>query len=127
MVKSICDAAQAPFTLDYGIGTASVYNDPALVQKIMQTIERVLGGKEFVRQIPPDTGGEDFSDFARLTPSVILWLGVCPAGTKIAVHSPTFVADEQSIPIGVRLMSAIILDYIGAGKQGTVSGSRSRP
>ena len=117
LVQNICEAAQAPFKLDYEIGTSSVYNDPELLRKIMPSVERILGGKEFARQIPPDTGGEDFSEFARLTPSAILWLGVLPAGmARTALHSPTFVADEQSIPVGVKLMSGIILDYLGAGK-----------
>ena len=78
LVQNICEAAEAPYRLDYEIGTSSVYNDPELLAKIMPSIERLLGGKEFARQIPPDTGGEDFSEFARLTPSVILWLGVAP-------------------------------------------------
>ncbi len=117
LVQNICEAAGAPFRMDYEIGTSSVYNDPQLLQKIMPSLERVLGGKEFVRQIPPDTGGEDFSEFARITPSAILWLGVVPAGMgKTALHSPTFMADEQGISVGVKLMSAIILDYTGAGK-----------
>ena len=117
LVQNICEAAQAPYRLDYEIGTSSVYNDPALLAKILPTVERVLGGKEFARQIPPDTGGEDFSEFARLTPSVILWLGVVPPEVgKTALHSPTFVADERAIAIGIKLMSGILLDYTNAGK-----------
>ncbi len=116
VIKNICGAGQAIYTLDYEFGSSSVYNDPKLLQKIMPTVERVLGGKEFVRQIPPDTGGEDFSEFAREVPAVLLWLGVVPAGTKTSLHSPTFTADEQSIQVGVKLMSGIILDYLGAAK-----------
>ena len=117
LIQNICEAAQAPYRLDYEIGTSSVYNNPALLAKILPTVERVLGGKEFVRQIPADTGGEDFSEFARLMPSVILWLGVVPPEVgKTALHSPTFVADERAIAIGVKLMSGILLDYTGAGK-----------
>jgi amidohydrolase len=116
LVRNVCGAAGAPYKLDYEIGTSSVYNDPRLLQGIMPTIERVLGGKKFARETPPDMGGEDFSDFAREVPSVLLWLGVVPAGmAKTSLHSPTFLADEQSIPVGVRLMSAIILDYPGSG------------
>jgi amidohydrolase len=116
LVKNVCGAAGAPYKLDYEVGTSSVYNDPKLLQRIMPTVERVLGGKQFVRETPPDMGGEDFSDFARESPSVLLWLGVLPVGVaKTSVHSPTFVADEQSIPVGVKLMSAIILDYPGSG------------
>lgn len=32
-------------------------------------------------------------------------------GDKTAIHSPTFVADEAGIPLGVNLMANIILDY----------------
>jgi hypothetical protein len=35
---------------------------------------------------------------------------------KTSLHSPTFLADERSIAVGVKLMSGIILDYTGAGK-----------
>jgi amidohydrolase len=116
LVQNTCEAAGAPFRLDYELGTSSVYNDPKLLQKIMPSIERVLGGSQFARQRLPDTGGEDFSEFARETPAVLLWLGVLPAGTTTSLHSPTFVADERSIPVGVKLMSAIILDYLGTAK-----------
>ena len=57
-------------------------------------------------------GGEDFSYFAKLMPAAMLDLGVVPedvAGTS--VHSPTFIADEDAIPLGVTLMSAIIWDH----------------
>lgn len=116
LVRNVCEASGAPYKLDYEIGTSSVYNDPKLLQRIMPTVERVLGGKKFARETPPDMGGEDFSDFAREAPSVLLWLGVLPKDIpKTSVHSPTFLADEQSIPVNVKLMSAIILDYPGSG------------
>jgi amidohydrolase len=117
LVKNLCEAAGAPYRFNYDIGTPSVYNDPRLLQKTLLTAERVLGGKSFVVETPPDMGGEDFSYFSRQVPSVLLWLGVVPADVKsTALHSPTFVADEKSIAIGVRLMSAVILDYLVAKK-----------
>ncbi len=116
LVRNICEAAGAPYKLDYQIGTPSVYNDPYLLRRILPTVERMLGGKPFVRKVLPEMGGEDFSYFSRLFPSVLLWLSVVPEDVESTqVHSPTFVADEQSIPIGVRVMSAIILDYLASG------------
>jgi metal-dependent amidase/aminoacylase/carboxypeptidase family protein len=42
-----------------------------------------------------------------------LGLGVCPPDVKgNSVHSPTFLVDERSIPIGVKVMANIILDYL---------------
>ena len=57
-------------------------------------------------------GGEDFAAFGRIAPAVMLNLGVVPPDVAAtAVHSPTFVADEAAIPIGVGLMAQIILDH----------------
>lgn len=123
LVSNICEAAGAPYKLDYIMGTPALYNDPKLIQKILPTVERVLGGKEYVLLEPPSMGGEDFSYFAMEGPSALLWLGVVPKDLeKTALHSPTFTADEESIPIGVRVMSSVILDYLeGSGK-----GNQSR-
>lgn len=112
LVEKICQAFGAPFELHYTIGTPALRNEPELVRKILPTVERILGGKRFVREEQPIMGGEDFSYFAREIPAVMLWLGVVPEDVeKTSVHSPTFVADEKSIPIGVEVMSAILLDY----------------
>ncbi len=118
LVENICQAAGAPYKLDYRIGVPALRNDPGLVQRILPTIERVLGGKQFVQLERPIMGGEDFSLFALEIPSVMLWLGVVPANVeKTSVHSPTFIADEKSIPIGVKVMSSVILDYLQAERK----------
>jgi metal-dependent amidase/aminoacylase/carboxypeptidase family protein len=58
-------------------------------------------------------GGEDFAFFAKEISSVMLNLGVVTKDMdKTAVHTPTFIADEQSTLIGVRVMSAVVLDYL---------------
>jgi len=113
VIAGICQAAQAAYDLEYYFGTVSLYNDPALMGRILPTVERVLGGKEFLREDPPEMGGEDFGFFAQEVPSVMLLLGVLPKDLdKTAVHSPTFRADEDAIPLGVRVMGSIVLDYL---------------
>jgi amidohydrolase len=117
LVKNICEAAGAPYALDYQIGTPSVYNDPRLLEEILPSVARVLGGSQFVREVLPEMGGEDFSYFSRQAPSVMLWLGCVPPDVESTqVHSPTFIADENCIPVGVKVMSAVILDYLSARK-----------
>jgi len=120
LVTNICEAAGAPFTLDYEFGTLSVFNDPVLTSQALATAERVLGGKSALVEEKPEMGGEDFSYFGRIAPAVMLGLGVIPPDRETtAVHSPTFVADEASIPIGVNLMANIILDHqMKAAKKG---------
>jgi amidohydrolase len=112
VISGICQAAGAPFDLAYEFGTKSVYNDPALVRGALATAERVLGSKEALVEQKPEMGGEDFSAFGTIAPAVMLNLGVVPADREsTAVHSPTFLADEAAIPIGVNLMTNIILDH----------------
>ena len=112
LVTNICEAAGATFDLNYQFGTASVYNDPTLVIEALSTAERVLGGKSALVEQKPEMGGEDFSYFGTVAPAVMFNLGVVPPDRdSTAVHSPTFVADEASIPIGVNLMANIIMDH----------------
>ena len=112
LVSNICEAAGAPFDLAYQFGTASVYNDPALVLEALTTAERILGGKSALVEQKPEMGGEDFSYFGTIAPAVMFNLGVVPPDRdSTAVHSPTFVADEAAIPIGINLMANIIVDH----------------
>jgi amidohydrolase len=118
LVTNICEAAGAAFSLDYTFGTPAHYNNPELMKEVLATAERILGGKEYLVETKPEMGGEDFSYFAKLLPAVMLDLGVVPKGVdKTAVHSPTFIVDEDSIPIGVNLMSSVIFDYLARHKK----------
>jgi amidohydrolase len=112
LVTHICEAAGAPFDLRYSYGTMSVYNDPALTAAALGTAGRVLGSTAALVEQKPEMGGEDFSAFGTIAPAVMFNLGVVPPGLEsTAVHSPTFIADEAAIPIGVNLMANIILDH----------------
>ncbi|MCX6569320.1 MAG: M20 family metallopeptidase, partial [Candidatus Aminicenantes bacterium] len=112
LVSNICAAAGATYDLAYQFGTTSVYNDPALVTEALSTAARVLGGTAALVEQKPEMGGEDFSYFGTIAPAVMFNLGVVPPDKdSTAVHSPTFVADEAAIPIGVNLMANIIMDH----------------
>ncbi len=114
-VTGICQAAGAPFDLDYYFGTPALYNDPGLLARILPTLERVLGGSDHLVVDTPEMGGEDFSRFGKLAPSVMLNLGVVVKDReKDSVHSPTFLVDEDAIPLGVGVMTAVLLDYLDA-------------
>ena len=70
---------------------------------------------------PPSLGAEDFSYFQQKIPGLYFFLGVVPRGqdpTKAARnHSPHFFADEGALPVGVRAMTQLTLDYLnGVGR-----------
>jgi amidohydrolase len=113
LIANTCAASGATFDLKYEIGIPSRYNDPQLLKEVLATASRVLGGPEALVEQLPEMGGEDFSYFSKLAPAVMLNLGVVPANLeKTSVHSPTFVADEAGIAVGVELMANIIVDYL---------------
>ena len=114
LIANTCAAAGAAFDLDYIIGIPARYNDPKLLEEVLATAGRVLGGPEALVEQLPEMGGEDFAYFSKIAPAVMLNLGVVPANLeKTSVHSPTFVADEAGIAVGVELMANIIMDYLG--------------
>jgi len=112
IIQNICEAANARYNLQYHLGTPALRQDPALLKKILPIVQEAVGGPQYVIEARPSMGGEDFSYFAREIPAVMLWLGVVPEHlSRTSVHSPTFLADEKSIPIGVKTMASIFLHY----------------
>ncbi len=126
LIKGTCEAAGAKYVFNYWIGTPALYNDPALTAEALATARRVLGGSEFTFLQLPDMGGEDFSYFARETPAFMFGLGVKPKeGPSSPVHSATFVADENAVALGVRLLATMVLDY-SASHAGKSAGQKTR-
>jgi amidohydrolase len=98
------------------------YNDPALTERMLPTLKRIVGDdKVTVAQLT--TGAEDFPEFTRDRPGLYFFLGVTPEGKDLLTaprnHSPYFFADEAALPIGVRAMANLAVDYLrqtGAAK-----------
>ncbi len=92
-----------------------VTNDPALEARARVVVRATLGDGALVvsRTVPP-AFSEDFGAFQELAPGIMLWLGVSNAAheTTGQPHAPDFVADEGSIAVGARVMSALVLDAL---------------
>jgi amidohydrolase len=87
---------------------------------MLGTLQRMAGAAN-VEEAIPTTGAEDFSRIQQKVPGVFVFLGVTPASkdwrTAASNHSPLFEADESALPVGVRVMSGLALDYLsGAPK-----------
>jgi metal-dependent amidase/aminoacylase/carboxypeptidase family protein len=105
------------------IGRGTTYpvtiNDPALTERMLPTLKRVVGADN-VRLGPPVGVSEDFSFFQQKVPGQFVFLGVTPRDqdhtTVPQNHSPLFFADESALPVGVRVMTNLALDYLFGGK-----------
>ena len=108
------------FTLEFNRAYPLTVNDSTLARRSRPTMERVLGRTNVVA-IPPVTGGEDFSYFANTVPGFFYRLGTTKPGTKSGGHhTPTFRADDASIPVGMRVMSSLLLDYLAQPRQASL-------
>jgi amidohydrolase len=109
------EAAGGSAEITYGIGYPVTVNDPALTERMAPTLRRVAGADNV--RIGPLTGtAEDFSFFQQKVPGMFFFLGVTPkdrdAKTAPQNHSPLFFADESALPIGVRALTNLALDYM---------------
>ncbi len=107
-------AAGASFALDFEEPYPVLVNDSALAARFRPVLERVAG-PGMVRQAPPRTGAEDFSWFARAVPGLYVNIGAVPVGrVSGGHHTPTFYADDGTVPMAMRVMSALVLSALGA-------------
>jgi amidohydrolase len=112
ILDGITHAGGGSFDLRYDRGSPATINDPELAAMMLPTLRRVLG-TENVQDQEPATAGEDFAFFANEIPGFYFSLGmVKPGTTSGGHHTPTFQADDSSIPVGMRAMTALLLDYL---------------
>jgi amidohydrolase len=112
ITAGVTAAAGATFEITYDRGSPPVVNDVALTERMVPTLQRVLGAAN-VQRLEPAMVGEDFSYFANEVPGLFIRLGVQKSGTTSGDHhTPTFQADDSAIPVGVRVMTGLLLDYL---------------
>jgi amidohydrolase len=110
----ITRAAHATFKLEFDRSHPMTVNDHDLTAQLVPTLERIAG-KENVRLVPAQTGAEDFSYFSNLVPGFYFALGAVPPGkTSGGHHTATFYADDGTVPIGIRMLSTLAVDYLNS-------------
>jgi len=117
--EMIAASAGATAALELGLGYPVTWNDPALTERMLPTLKRAANGK--VQLIAPLTVAEDFSEFQKVVPGLFVMLGIVPDGQdprKVAGnHSPLFFADEAALPVGMRTLGSLALDFLAGGTQ----------
>ena len=119
------DSSRLPVYDLLDMSIPSVYNDPALGERLRTNLKRKLGESSFT-SVPPVMIGEDFGVYgqqASKIPSYILWMGtVAPARKQAAsdgklelpsLHSPRFAPDlEPTLKAGIHAMTVSILELL---------------
>jgi amidohydrolase len=113
--EDIAHAAGATATTTITGYGGVTWNDPALTERMRATLRRVVGDSALMEG-PAITASEDFAAYEQVVPGMFFFLGITPPGasadTVAPNHSPRFYVDEHALPVGVRAMSHLAVDYL---------------
>jgi len=117
VAEHIAQSAHATAEVKIEKAAAVTVNDPALTERMLPTLKRAAGDAG-IRQHHRVMVAEDFSYFQQRVPGLFFFLGVTPRDQDMSSaapnHSPRFFVDESALPTGVRAMTAVTLDFLGA-------------
>jgi amidohydrolase len=112
-LQNVTAAYGATFELNMEDSNFVTYNEPSLVEETLPTIRRVVGSENAVA-LKPFMPAEDFSAYQKVVPGFYYFLGVGNRAKGITAgwHTPDFDVDEDSLVVGVKVMSNVLLDYL---------------
>ena len=112
ILDGVSRAAGGSYTLAYTRRAPLNFSNPSLVRSLLPTLIRVLG-QEHVVAPPPWMAADDFAYLAAEVPAFYFALGTVKPGTKSGNnHTPTFLADDGALPVGMRAVAHMVWDYL---------------
>jgi hippurate hydrolase len=112
LARSVAQGMRGDAALDYDFSYPVTMNDEGAAQHALGVI-RDLFDEENTLELPnPSMGGEDFAFFLEKIPGAFIWLGV---GEEVSgLHTPTFAFDEEILPRGSALLTALALEKLAS-------------
>jgi len=112
-LRGVTTSYGATFDLKFDSGNPSTYNEPALVEETLPILRRLVGAENLIAP-KPFMPAEDFSFYQKVVPGFFYFLGVGNKAKGISAgwHTAEFDVDEESLVVGVRVMSNVLLDYL---------------
>jgi amidohydrolase len=105
-------AGGGSYELDYERVVPVTVNDLDLTRRVAPSLVAALGDDN-VHVLPPTATAEDFAYFAEAIPGFYYRLGTTrPGTTSGGLHTPTYTGDDGAIPVGIRTMTRLVLDYL---------------
>ena len=117
ILKGVTESAGATGeVIRYERGAPATINNVQLTRATIPALQRAAGADR-VKVTPPAMGSEDFSFFANEVPGFFFRIGqVKPGTTSGDHHTPTFLADDGAVPVGIKVMSYVLVDYLSRQK-----------
>ena len=116
MIGSIVAGYNCTHELDYTYGVPPLVNDPDVVHAMRSAAAKLLGEEHVKTMSQARMGSEDYACYCEKIPaSCFARLGIRQEGKEpTRFHSPTFVFDEEALPVGASFFVQAVLELNGA-------------
>lgn len=114
ILGGVTQAGGGSFELEYTRQNPPLVNHDALSAWAGDRLKANLGDAQ-VKPMRAVMGAEDFAFFSQQVPGFYYRLGATKPGTTNGnLHTPTFRADDGAVPVGMRAMAGLVVDFLTA-------------
>ncbi|QQK81933.1 amidohydrolase [Salicibibacter cibi] len=112
ITAAVAEAGEGTYRLDYQEGHPVTWNHHEETDIIVEGGKAVVG-KEHVKEMPPQMGGEDFSHFLNTVPGSYFFTGSAnkEKGIIYPYHHDQFDIDEEAMIIGAKTLAKAAILY----------------
>lgn len=109
LAKGVAKGMRGDAELDYKFSYPVTSNDAGAAKLALGVAGELFGEERVEELVHPSMGAEDFSFFLEKVPGAFVWLGV---GDVSGLHTPQFAFDEEILPRGAALLTALALESL---------------
>ena len=111
LARGVARGMRGDIDLNYKFSYPVTRNDPEAAGLALNVAGELLGEDSVVEAENPSMAGEDFAFMLEEIPGAYVWLGV---GDVSGLHTPEFAFDEDVLPRGAALLTALALESLSA-------------
>ena len=111
LARSVARGMRGDIDLNYKFSYPVTRNDPDAAGLALNVAGELLGEDSVIEAENPSMAGEDFAFMLEEVPGAYIWLGV---GDVSGLHTPEFAFDEDVLPRGAALLTALALESLSA-------------
>jgi hippurate hydrolase len=110
LARGVAKGMRGDAELDYEFSYPVTVNDEDAARRVLSVAGDLLGNENAIELPNPSMGAEDFAYFLEKMPGAFIWLGI---GEDVSgLHTPTFTFDEEILPLGSALLTALALESL---------------